>query len=252
MPEGSAGRAVSVVLHDVTPQSWPIYEPFVHAVDASAQIPLTLLVVPDFHARLHLDRHPDFRASIDRRIARGDEIALHGYYHHDDSPLSANPFDFLMRRVYTHEGEFYSLDEQRASERIRQGMELFRRFGWPVAGFVAPAWLMNRGTLCALRRFPLRYTSDMNGLVRLPDGRRLEAPSLVWSSGSAWRRAASRRWNGRRLQRTAASPLVRLGLHPVDMRHADAVRFWLSTLEQLLETRTARTKAQWLDNLAAG
>lgn len=247
MHERQDRRALSVVLHDVSPESWPIYQNFIAEVDAMGSIPLTLLVVPHFHRRSHLDSFPGFRSAIDRRIARGDEVVLHGYYHDDDGPLRRNPADLFMRRVYTHEGEFYRLDEERARERLERGMELFSRYRWPVSGFVAPAWLMSEGTQAALRGFPLRYTSDLRGLIRLPDGQRMDTPTLVWSSRSAWRRLASRHWNRLRLTQSASSPLLRLGLHPVDMRHDEVTRFWRETLETLLATRIPLTKDQWVN-----
>lgn len=247
MPDQVADRALNVVLHDVTPASWPFYRDFIAAVDGMGHIPLTLLVVPDFHHQFHIDRYPDFRCAIEQRIEQGDEVVLHGYSHHDDSPLQLNPINFFMRRIYTHEGEFYSLDEIQARQRLEQGLELFRRYHWPVSGFVAPAWLMSKGTQAALRGLPLRYTSDLRGLIRLPDWQRLDTPTLVWSSRSAWRRQASRHWNRLRLQRSLSSPLLRLGLHPIDMRYRDAVQFWLETLETLLASRTPLTKAQWVN-----
>ncbi len=249
MPDQPASLALSVVLHDVTPASWPAYRDFIHTVDAMGRVPLTLLVVPDFHHQLHLDRFPDFRNAIEQRIARGDEVVLHGYYHNDDNPLRLNPADLFMRRIYTHEGEFYSLDEMHAKERLERGLELFSRYRWPVAGFVAPAWLMSKGTQAALRRFPLRYTSDLSGLIRLPDWQRLNPPTQVCTSRSAWRRHASRHWDRLGLRQGISSPLLRLSLHPIDMRHSEAVRFWLETLETLLATRTPQTKQQWVNSI---
>jgi predicted deacetylase len=239
-------RAVSLVLHDVAPETWPAYRRFVHAVEALGTVPLTLLVVPDFHHRGALDRFPAFRAALERRIGRGDELVLHGLFHSDEAPLRLDPADYCRRRIYTREGEFYPLDERQALARLEVGLELFHRYRWPVAGFVAPAWLMGHGTRSALTRLPLRYTSDPGGLIRLPDWRRVEAPSLVWSARSAWRRRASLLWNRNRLRRGRAQPLLRLGLHPVDMVHEGAVRFWLETLAVLLAERTPVTKWQWL------
>lgn len=248
MPEQPAKLALSVVLHDVTPASWALYQDFIKAVDAMGRIPLTLLVVPDFHYQYNLERFPDFRSAIERRIACGDEVVLHGYYHQDDSPMHSNPWNQFMRRIYTHEeGEFYGLDEGRARERLERGLELFSRYHWPVAGFVAPAWLMSKGTQAALRTFPLSYTSDLRGVIRLPEWQRLESPTLVWSSRSAARRLASRYWNQLSLARSSSSTLLRLGLHPLDMRHPGIVHFWLETLESLLSTRTPQTKGQWVN-----
>lgn len=249
MPERPPQLAVSIVLHDVSPASWPAYQDFIRAVDAIGRIPLTLLVVPDFHHQYSLDQFPDFRHAIDQRIALGDEVVLHGYYHQDDSALRPNPLNLFMRRIYTHEGEFYSLDELQATQRLHFGLALFKAYDWPVAGFVAPAWLMSPGARAALRRTSLSYTSDLKGLIRLPDWQRLQdTPTLVWSSRSAWRRVVSRYWNQLRLAQSLSSPLIRLGLHPNDMAHQAAVRFWLKTLETLLLTHIPLTKAQWVNS----
>lgn len=247
MPECRAKPAFSIVLHDVSPASWPTYQDFIRAVDAKGRIPLTLLVVPDFHHLYSLDRFPGFRRAIDQRIALGDEVVLHGYYHQDDSALRPDPVNLFMRRIYTHEGEFYSLDELQATQRLQSGLALFKAYDWPVAGFVAPAWLMSPGARAALRRSSLRYTSDLKGLIRLPDWQRLtDTPTLVWSARSAWRRVASRYWNQLRLAQCLSGPYIRLGLHPNDMAHQAAVHFWLNTLETLLPTHTPLTKAQWV------
>ena len=44
----TAEPALCVVLHDVAPQTWHLYQPFVTLADGLG-IPLTLLVVPDYH-----------------------------------------------------------------------------------------------------------------------------------------------------------------------------------------------------------
>jgi len=40
------------------------------------------------------------------------------------------------------EGEFWALSEREATRRIEAGVAWFRAQGWPLAGFVAPAWLL--------------------------------------------------------------------------------------------------------------
>lgn len=82
-----------------------------------------------------------------------------------------------MRRIYTHDGEFYSLSENAALARLHAGLEVFQRYNWPVQGFVAPAWLMSPGTRQALRQLPLRYTSGPQHLYRLPDFSPIAAPA---------------------------------------------------------------------------
>ncbi|WP_166364269.1 DUF2334 domain-containing protein [Pseudomonas akapageensis] len=240
-------RSLLLVLHDVAPPTWADYKPFVEAVDSLGSIPLTLLVVPDFHRRNALDDHPVFCSVLDQRLARGDELVLHGYYHADDSPPPRTARDFFMRRIYTREGEFYTLDEEQALNRLTAGIALFERHGWPLHGFVAPAWLMSEGTRAALRSLPLRYTSSPQHLYRLPDFSCLEAPGLVWSARSAWRRAASSIISKRRESHLRQASTIRLGLHPVDMRHDFSRDYWLHALQRLLDDgRQPMTKAAWL------
>jgi predicted deacetylase len=248
MPESVNNPAVLLVLHDVAPSTWADYQPFVEAVDALGNVPMTWLVVPDFHRHNALNDHPAFCRMLDTRVARGDELALHGYFHDDQEPGPTTPRDWFMRRVYTHEGEFYRLTHEAALARLRAGIEIFQRHDWPLHGFVAPAWLMSDGTRQALRELPLRYTSDPQHLYRLPDFTPLDAPGLVWSARSAWRRGLSKIVCEQRQQRWRQAPVIRLGLHPVDMRHGYSRDYWLHTLERLLsEGRVPMTKIHWLD-----
>ena len=247
MAETTNERSVLLVLHDVAPQTWQDYRPFIETVDALGNIPMTWLVVPDFHKADLVDKSPSFQRLMHERLARGDELALHGYYHCDDSPAPRTPQDFFMRRIYTWEGEFYTLDRQQAMQRLEAGMEVFQHNDWPVRGFVAPAWLMSKGTRQALSQLPLDYTSDAQHLYRLPDFSPIDAPGIVWSARSAWRRGMSKIISDHREAHLQTAPTIRLGLHPVDMRHEFSRNYWLHTLTRLLENgRVPMTKFDWL------
>ncbi|TDF81787.1 DUF2334 domain-containing protein [Pseudomonas sp. H9] len=251
MPEHSASppspQSLLLVLHDVAPHTWPDYQAFVEAVDALGEIPMTWLVVPDFHKRDPLAAATGFRQMLERRLQRGDELVLHGFYHIDDSPPPRSVRDYFMRRIYTHEGEFYRLDQATALQRLEEGIALFRRFDWPLAGFVAPAWLMSPGTRQALKTLPLQYTSDPQHFYRLPDFTPIAAPGLVWSARSHWRRSVSKVVCELQVSRLHSAPVIRLGLHPVDMRHSASRHYWMHTLQALLrQGRTPLTKSAWL------
>ncbi|HBB99852.1 MAG TPA: DUF2334 domain-containing protein [Pseudomonas sp.] len=242
-----AEAALTLVLEDGAAETWLEYRPFVEAVDTIGGVPITWLVVPDFHQRNPLERQPEFCRLLDRRAQRGDELVLHGCYHADLEPAPKTPRDWFMRRVYTHEGEFYCLDEQAAGERLAHGLELFRRQQWPLHGFVAPAWLMSEGTRRVLAGSGLTYTSDPGHLYLLPDFTPIVAPGLVWSARSPWRRGVSWLVSERQLRQSRQAPLLRLGLHPVDMRHEFSRRYWLDVLERMLrDGRTPLTKIDWL------
>ncbi|WP_415845396.1 DUF2334 domain-containing protein [Stutzerimonas zhaodongensis] len=242
-----AERTLMLVLHDVAPETWPDYKSFVEEVDALGRVPISWLVVPDFHRRNPLDAHPGFRRMLDGRLGRGDELILHGCYHADEAPAPRTPRDWFMRRVFTHEGEFYPLGRDESAQRLEHGMQLFERSQWPLHGFVAPAWLLGPGARQALAGTNLTYTSDPSHFYLLPDYQPIDAPGLVWSARSAWRRGMSRVVSEKMLARHRQAPVLRLGLHPVDMRHDFSRRYWLSLVTRLLEDgRHASTKIDWL------
>lgn len=242
-----ADGTLMLVLHDVAPETWVDYQPFVEAVDALGAVPITWLVVPDFHRRNALDAHPAFREMLDSRLARGDELVLHGCYHDDDARAPRSLRSWLVRRVYTHEGEFAALDEAQARERLAFGMRLFERHGWPLYGFVAPAWLLGNAARRVLADSGLRYTSAVSHFYLLPSFRPVAAPGLVWSAGSAWRRGLSWLFSEQQRYRHRRAPLLRLGVHPVDMRHSFSRNYWLQLLQRLrAEGWTPATKIAWL------
>lgn len=245
-------RSVLLVLHDVAPQTWPDYKPFVEAVDALGNIPMTLLVVPDFHKHSPVSADSGFQTIMGQRLARGDELALHGFYHCDDGPAPRTPRDYFMRRVFTWEGEFYALERQQALTRLHAGIQLFDRLGWPLHGFVAPAWLMSSGTREALRELPFAYTSDPQHFYTLPDFCQIDAPGIVWSARSSWRRGVSKLISDHLEMRFQSSQTIRLGLHPVDMRHPYSRDYWMRLIQRLvIGGRKPMTKAGWLANRGA-
>ena len=235
-------RRLCVSIHDVAPATWPQCALLLDAVAAVADIPLTLLVVPAYHGVA--DTVPAYDRQLERRLARGDELALHGYTHLDQGPPARSWREHYARHVYTNsEGEFSALAEDEAARRLALGMQWFARRGWPLHGFVAPAWLLGPGGWQALRQLPFAYTTSWRRFYLLPGGQSLQAPSLVYSSRNAWGRAMSRQavaWISL-MQRDA--PLVRLSLHPPDALCPATVSHFQKLLERLLERRQAATKA---------
>jgi predicted deacetylase len=237
----------SVSVHDVAPATWHACQRLLALADHLGA-PVTLLVVPHYHAGRRADADAGFVAALRQRAARGDEVVLHGYSHLDRGASPRSPVEWLQRRVVTAgEGEFAALDLQTASALIERGQSLLAAIGVPPAGFVAPAWLMNGATLEALGRSGLRYACSRDELIELATGRRVAAPSLVYSVRSAWRRAVSRRWNAARLDGLRAAPHVRVALHPADSEHASVLADWQRLLARLAGTRRAVLETRWLD-----
>lgn len=244
--------SVLVSLHDVCPASWELYRPLVEALDRLPDVRLTLLVVPDFHGGGSLERDTGFRRAMDERLARGDELVLHGLRHRDEGPAPKTPAEFLRRRILTHEGEFSSLSETESAERIAAGRELFRRLDWPVTGFVPPGWMTNAASRRAIADAGFDYSTDHRAFYRLPDWHAWPLPTAVMSSRSAWRRLAFEWLNRGRLARYRQAPVLRLALHPVDMRYSRPMTFWLDTIRAQTSQRRSLTKAQWLAQQVVG
>lgn len=242
MPSAEAGKRLCVSIHDVAPATWPLCERLLSALDAVARVPLTLLVVPAYHNDAR--ETPGHDRALERRLALGDELALHGYTHLDQGPSPRGLGERYKRHVYTMgEGEFAALPETEAQRRLELGMRWFARRGWPLRGFVPPAWLLSDGGWRALRASGLLYTTTWRQFHFLQARLWVPAPSLVYSSRNAWGRALSRAavsWAGAR-QRDA--PLVRLSLHPRDALDPATVRHFQDLLASLLVSRQALTKA---------
>lgn len=242
-----------VSIHDVAPGTWEDCARLARAMRRVAEIPLTWLVVPCYHARPSSERDERaMRAGLDAALARGDELALHGYTHLDTAPPSAGLGQRFLRGVYTRrEGEFAALAANEARERIALGLEWFRQRDWPVSGFVAPAWLLGEAAWRVLPEFAFAYTTTFARFHLLRQGRSVCAPSLVYTARNATGRALSPLAASLAARCMAQAPLIRLSLHPPDVRHPQLVAHAQRLVERMLATREAVTKATCARRLLA-
>jgi predicted deacetylase len=254
MPSASVppteAKTLCVSIHDVAPDTWPDCVHLQQAVRAVADIPLTWLVVPRYHGRA--PAAPAMERALDALLAQGHELALHGYTHLDSAPPRPGLRSRFLRTVYTQgEGEFAAIGEAEARQRIALGLAWFAQRGWPVRGFVPPAWLLGEAAWRVLREFPFEYTTTMSHFHLLQARRALCSPSLVYAARNAGGRLLSPRVAGVLASLLAPAPLVRLSLHPRDARHPALVRHAQHLIERLLEHRQPRTKAAFAGEFAA-
>ena len=241
-------KALCVSIHDVAPGNWADCVRLAQAVRAVADIPLTWLVVPRFHGADVTA--PAMESALGALLDRGHELALHGYTHLDNTAPPSGLRNRFLRTVYTQgEGEFAAISEAEARRRIVLGMAWFDARGWPVHGFVPPAWLLGAAAWRALRAFPFAYTTTLRHFHFLQTGRVLFSPSLVYAARNAAGRLVSPRAASLLASLLSSAPLVRLSLHPRDARHPALVRHAQQLIERLLIERQPCTKAafagQW-------
>lgn len=255
-------KALCVSIHDVAPANWSECRHLLEMIRSIADIPLTLLVIPQYHGRQ--GSPAGYERMLENLLSQGHELALHGYTHQDAGPVRGSLYNRLLRTVYTQrEGEFAALDAAQARQRIAMGLAWFRQRMWPVQGFVAPAWLLGAGTWSVLSEFPFEYTTTLGRFYVLPqpDGsskpNSIASPSLVYTARNAAGRLLSPQWANLLSHHLKNAPLVRLSLHPRDAHHPALMRHAGQLLTRLLQERNALTKVaftrQWrihCENLA--
>jgi predicted deacetylase len=254
MSHRDIGRSVAFVVHDVAPRTWTACAQLLQMLDDLGAQPVTILVVPHYHYQDPIAKDARFVAALDRRLARGDEIALHGFHHRDDEPPPRTLRGFVERRILTRaEGEFAALNEAAAAWRLAQGIDVFRALRWPLYGFVPPAWLLGEPSRAAIDRcgYPLRYVSARRGIFRLPHWRFARTANVWYSPDARWRRMLSRALIRAELARAHHRSLLRVSLHPQDVHCAEVLAHWRTLIAEILAERTPVTKEQWTASLDA-
>ena len=229
-----------VSIHDVAPPLEPQVRTLWDICRVRGVTP-ALLVVPNWHGQAPLERSPGFVQWVRTCADAGAELCLHGE-RHDEEGLARGLGDAVRAWGRTaREGEFLTLDESRARDRIERGLELFGRLGLRAVGFVPPAWLAQSGCWRAVGAAGLRFSEDAVA-VRIHDGeqiRCIRSPAVRWSGQAAVRAfgsalVATVRWHAQR-----RSPCVRIALHPGDLAHPLTTRSLAVALDQWLGDRPA-------------
>ena len=247
-------RVAAIVVHDVAPATWPACRALLAMVDAQGGPPVTLLVVPHFHRGIRARDSREFVDAIDTRIARGDEVALHGLFHADDAPPPRGATAFVRRRVMTRgEAEFAAITGAEARARLAAGIDLFAQMRWPLHGFVPPAWQLNAATRAAIDAcgHAFSYVPVRSGMFRLPQWDFEPTANLCYSPDRAWRRAMSRGLIAWQSRRARGRRVLRLSLHPLDAAFPAVMRHWQSLIAVALRERRAVTKHQAMTAAAA-
>ncbi|HEY8099768.1 MAG TPA: polysaccharide deacetylase family protein [Burkholderiaceae bacterium] len=245
--KNASRRALCVTIHDVAPHTWSRCQRWLQAIHSVANIPVTLLVVPNYHRHKTYNQAP-FDRLLEQRLCLGDELALHGYAHLDEEKAPTGLWNKFVRRVYTlGEAEFYAIDADEARRRLNMGLEWFARNRWPITGFVAPAWLLGEGGWKALQEFPFRYTTTMRQFYFLPERKVIHSPSLVYSARNTLFKHVSFLRNSAVYSMYQNAPILRIGLHPNDVLHPDIVKDTQHLIEKFLKNRLAMTKIGFTD-----
>jgi len=241
-----------VSFHDLAPFSQELCQDFLAECKTLGIPSITLLVVPQWHGNENLTHYPKFLQWLRTQVEAGHEVCLHGLTHRAEQ-ISGGLWSQMVGRIYTaKEGEFYRINQEEAEHKLIAGMDLMKQADLPYTGFTAPAWLLSAEARQCLIQFGFTYTTYWNRVDLLLENRSIPAPTLVFSARNAWRRAVSLIWVPFWFRWNESSPVLRLAVHPNDLKYSSIRDTIFKIIRQALQTRTAVTYAQLAQRFSAG
>lgn len=244
----SPGRLLLASVHDVSPRFESEVDALIDLLGAHVADRIALLVVPNHWGDAPIVPGSAFASRLRSWANSGLEIFLHGFFHRDES-RHANMGDRLRGRFMTAgEGEFLGLSRTAASARIMEGRALLENVvGRGLDGFVAPAWLYGRGALEALVECKVPIAEDHMRVWSPASGSELaRGPVITWASRTRTRLASS--LAAAAVLRRAPLEVLRVGVHPPDIRHPVIVRSIQKTFTTATRNRRAARYSELLDS----
>jgi len=190
-------------------------------------------VIPHFRGQWRIDENLELAERLRGQQTAGDELVLHGYYHTGgQKPQGIR--DKIKNRLYTTgQGEFLSLNYDKARRRIELGTAILNNINVKSTGFVAPAWLLSREGQAALKDLGFDYTNFYMSFCDLARGRSIFAPSLVFGPGN-FNEDLSLRFQRLFLGLLKRQPLVRVVIHPPCGDHDRRLAQIMAIIRELL------------------
>ena len=224
-------------IHDVSPRFESEVDQLVDRLDSHVAKRFAMLVVPNHWGDAPIVPGSPFASRLRAWAAQGIEMFLHGFYHRDLSEHD-RPADALRARFMTAgEGEFLGLSLAEARDRINQGRALVEDvIGRRIDGFVAPAWLYGNGAIEALSELKVPLAEDHLKVWSPATGRQLATgPVITWASRTRLRLLSS--LAAATVLRRAPLEVLRIGVHPPDVRHPALLKSIDGTFRAASRTR---------------
>lgn len=231
-------RLLLASVHDVSPRFETEVDALIGRLQHHVGNRIALLVVPNHWGDAPIVAGSPFAGRLRSWADAGMEIFLHGFFHRDTN-RHGRPSDQLRAAMMTAgEGEFLGLSRDEAATRIGEGTKLIEEItGRPIAGFIAPAWLYGEGAREALADAQVTIAEDHMRVWSPATGAKLAGgPVITWASRTRWRLASS--LAAAAALRHAPIKVLRVGVHPPDVRHPTLVRSIERTLRLAVASRT--------------
>ena len=243
----SPPRLLLASIHDVSPRFETEVDRLMDLLRPYVGERLAMLVVPNHWGNAPIIPGSLFATRLRSWADAGVEMFLHGFYHRDDSRHASAAAKARARLMTGGEGEFLGLSHRDAANRMANGRSLLEDIiGRSVAGFIAPAWLYGDGAREALRQFEFPIAEDHFRVWSPATGKQLaRGPVITWASRTRLRLASS--LAAAAVLRHAPLEVLRIGVHPPDVRHSPLVQ---SIQETLRSAAGERQPARYADLLS--
>jgi len=206
-------------IHDVSPRFESEVDRLIDLLAPHVGTRLAMLVVPNYWGDAPIVPGSPFAGRLRSWAEQGVEMLLHGFTHRDEAKYSGAADRVRARFMTASEGEFLGLSCAEASARINDGKALIEGvIGRPIDGFVAPAWLYGDGAREALEQAGIPLAEDHLRVWSPKTGAELAwGPVITWASRTRMRLLSS--LAAAAALRHAPLDVLRIGVHPPDVRH---------------------------------
>ena len=217
-------RLLLASIHDVSPRFESEVDGLLDLLAPHVGTRLAMLVVPNHWGNAPIVPGSPFAGRLRSWADQGIEMLLHGFTHRDEAQYLGTADRVRARFMTASEGEFLGLSSAEAMTRISEGQQLLESvICRPVDGFVAPAWLYGEGAREALRLSTIPLAEDHLRVWSPRTGAELAwGPVITWASRTRMRLFSS--LAAAAALRHAPLDVLRIGVHPPDVRHPALVR----------------------------
>ncbi len=212
-------RLLLASIHDVSPRFEGEVDRLLDWLAPHVGTRLAMLVVPNHWGDAPIVPGSAFATRLRSWADQGIEMFLHGFTHRDEAQYSGAADRVRARFMTASEGEFLGLSSAEAATRLADGRTLIESVtGRPIDGFVAPAWLYGEGAREALAQAAIPLAEDHLRVWSPATGAQLAwGPVITWASRTRMRLLSS--LAAAAALRHAPLEVLRIGVHPPDVRH---------------------------------
>jgi predicted deacetylase len=204
-----------------------------------------VLFIPDYHGHGPSSNDGEFVVWCNKERQINFSWFLHGYSHleeRSDKKQSVPGLSRWLKRQFLtdNEAEFLALDCLESHFRLEKAKDIFSKVlpGVNPAGFIAPAWLFNKGLFSVLAEMELALTESHKGIYHIEKKKEYICPVISWATRTLFYEYGSRLINPFLLHFWRNRVCLRIALHPMDFDYPKTVKNIRHVLLSALRDRT--------------